>query len=194
MLFNAIPDQQLVSMYLKGEERAFEELLNRHKDRIYTQVMIMVRDEDVADDIFQETFMKVIRTLKEGKYNEEGKFLPWLMRISHNLAIDYFRKNKKMPVVRSDEDNDVFATLTHDGLNVEQAWIREVIHDDIHKLIDQLPEEQREVVMLRHFAGLSFKEISDQCNVSINTSLGRMRYALINMRKLMEKHNISLTR
>lgn len=187
-------DQQLVSLYLNGNEAAIEELVKRHKDRIYTQIVIMVRDEELSNDLFQETFMKAIRTLKEGRYNEEGKFLPWILRIAHNLAIDYFRRNKKMPLTRSDDNYDVFASMAQGDLNVEESWIAEIINNDIHKLIAELPEEQREVVMLRHFSGLSFKEISVQCNVSINTSLGRMRYALINMRKLMEKNNISLSR
>ncbi len=194
MQFNILTDQQLVSSYLSGKEIAFEELLKRHKERIFTQIIVMVRDEELANDLFQEAFMKAIRTLKEGRYNEEGKFLPWILRIAHNLTIDHFRRNKKMPLVRSDEDRDVFATIPLDELNVEETWIDDIINTDIHKLINELPAEQREVVMLRHFSGMSFKEISEQCNVSINTSLGRMRYALINMRKIMEKHNISLTK
>jgi len=194
MQFNILTDQQLVSFYLSGKEIAFEELLKRHKERIFTQIIVMVRDEELANDLFQEAFMKAIRTLKEGRYNEEGKFLPWILRIAHNLTIDHFRRNKKMPLVRSDEDRDVFATIPLDELNVEETWIDDIINTDIHKLINELPPEQREVVMLRHFSGMSFKEISEQCNVSINTSLGRMRYALINMRKIMEKHNISLTK
>ncbi len=187
-------DQELVNSYLKGNESAFEVLLKRHKERIYTQIVLMVRDNEVADDIFQETFVKVIRTLKQGKYNEEGKFLPWVLRIAHNLTIDHFRRNKKMPMVRSDDDYDVFGTIAQEDLNVEEKWIEQIIHHDIRKLIDELPQEQREVVLMRHYLGLSFKEISDQCNVSINTSLGRMRYALINMRKMVEKHNISLSK
>jgi len=191
---NLVSDQELVSKYLKGNEAAFELLLKRHKDRIYTQIILMVRDRELADDIFQETFMKVIRTLKQGKYNEEGKFLPWVLRIAHNLAIDHFRKTKKMPKVRSDENFDVFASIADNEKNIEDVWIEDIIHEDVRQLIDELPEEQREVVMMRHFSGMSFKEISERCNVSINTSLGRMRYALINMRKLIEKNNITLTK
>ncbi|NEN22391.1 sigma-70 family RNA polymerase sigma factor [Cryomorpha ignava] len=189
-----VSDQELVSAYLKGNETAFEILLKRHKDRIFTQIVLMVRDREVADDIFQETFMKAIRTLKQGKYNEEGKFLPWVLRIAHNLSIDHFRKAKKMPKVRSDENFDVFAGIANDEKNVEDVWIEDIIHGDIRQLIDELPEEQKEVVMMRHYNNMSFKEISDRCNVSINTSLGRMRYALINMRKLIEKNNITLTK
>jgi RNA polymerase sigma-70 factor (ECF subfamily) len=194
MRLDNLTDKELVSLYLSGNDTAFEELLCRHKDRIYTQIVVMVKDDEVADDIFQETFMKVIRTLKAGRYNEEGKFLPWILRIAHNLTIDHFRKAKKMPAVRSDDNYDVFATIPRDDMNVEDSWVRDIIHEDVRKLIEELPEEQREVVMMRHYGGLSFKEISEQCNVSINTSLGRMRYALINMRKMIEKNNISLTR
>lgn len=189
-----LSDRELVSLYLNGNESAFEILLKRHQDRIYTQIFLMVRDSELADDIFQETFMKVIRTLKQGKYNEEGKFLPWTLRIAHNLTIDHFRRNKKMPKVRSDENYDVFAAISNDEKNIEDAWIEDIIHHDVRQLIEELPEEQREVVMMRHYEGMSFKEISQRCNVSINTSLGRMRYALINMRKLIEKNNITLTR
>lgn len=185
-------DQELVISYLNGNESAFEVLLKRHQERIYTQIVLMVRDNEMADDIFQETFVKVIRTLKQGKYNEEGKFLPWVLRIAHNLAIDHFRRNKKMPMQRSDDEYDVFGTIAQEDLNVEERWIESIIHHDVRKLVDQLPQEQKEVVMMRHYLGLSFKEIADQCNVSINTSLGRMRYALINMRKMVEKHNIIL--
>ena len=194
MQLQTYSDQELVKQYLNGKESAFEVLLNRHKDRIYTQIMIMVKDEELADDIFQDTFIKVINTLKQGKYNEEGKFLPWILRISHNLAIDHFRKQKKMPAVRADENFDVFATLSQEEKNIEDQWIEDQIYSDVRKLIEMLPDEQREVVMMRHYGGLSFKEISEQSNVSINTSLGRMRYALINMRKFIQEKNIVLTK
>ena len=187
-------DRELVQHYLEGNESAFEVLLQRHKDRIYMQIVMLVRDNEVADDIFQETFVKVINTLKAGKYNEEGKFLPWVLRIAHNLIIDHYRRQKKMPKVRSDDDYDVFATIPMEERNVEDTWIRDIIHEDVRKLILELPEEQQEVVMMRHYGGLSFKEIAERSNVSINTSLGRMRYALINMRKIIDKHNISLTK
>ncbi len=187
-------DQELIQSYLNGNDNAFDLLLKRHQDRIYTQIVLLVRDNEVADDIFQETFMKAIRTLKMGRYNEEGKFLPWILRIAHNLSIDHFRRNRKMPTVRSDDDYDVFGTIPQDDLNVEEQWITDLIHSDVRKLIDFLPEEQREVVLMRHYEGLSFKEIAEKSNVSINTSLGRMRYALINMRKIVEQKNIILSR
>ncbi|MFN2423211.1 MAG: RNA polymerase sigma factor [Cryomorphaceae bacterium] len=187
-------DQELVQSYLNGNDNAFEVLLKRHQERIYTQIVVLVRDNEVADDIFQETFVKAIRTLKQGKYNEEGKFLPWVLRIAHNLSIDHFRKAKKMPAVRSDENYDVFGSIAQDDMNVEEQWVTDIIHSDVRKLVENLPKEQRDVVMMRHYDGLSFKEISEKCNVSINTSLGRMRYALINMRKMIEQKNISLTK
>jgi len=155
---------------------------------------MLVRDEELANDIFQETFVKVVRTLKLGRYNEEGKFLPWVMRIAHNLSIDHFRRSKKMPFVRENEDYDPFASIPREEKNVEDQWIDDVINEDVRKLVDELPEEQREVVMMRHYGGMSFKEIAERSNVSINTSLGRMRYALINMRKMIEKHDIKLTK
>jgi len=191
---NSATDQELVRLYLEGNESAFEALLSRHKDRIYTQVYMLVRDEELANDIFQETFVKVIRTLKMGRYNEEGKFLPWVMRIAHNLSIDHFRKSKKMPYVRESDDYSPFASIPRDEKNVEDEWIDNVINEDVRKLVEELPEEQREVVMMRHYGGMSFKEIAERSNVSINTSLGRMRYALINMRKMIEKHDIKLTK
>lgn len=189
-----LSDRELVSAYLKGNDPAFEVLLKKHQDRIYSQIMMLVRDDAIADDIFQETFMKAIRTLKKGKYNEEGKFLPWVLRIAHNLAIDHFRKAKRMPKVRSDDNYDVFAPISHSDKNVEEAWIDDIIHADVRTLIEELPPEQKEVVMMRHYGEMSFKEISERCNVSINTSLGRMRYALINMRKMIEANKITLTK
>ncbi|MCA1752311.1 MAG: sigma-70 family RNA polymerase sigma factor, partial [Flavobacteriales bacterium] len=158
-------DQELVQSYLNGNDNAFEVLLKRHQERIYTQIVVLVRDNEVADDIFQETFVKAIRTLKQGKYNEEGKFLPWVLRIAHNLSIDHFRKAKKMPAVRSDENYDVFGSIAQDDMNVEEQWVTDIIHSDVRKLVENLPKEQRDVVMMRHYDGLSFKEISEKCNV-----------------------------
>jgi len=187
-----LDDQELVRQYLDGKSSAFEILLSRHKERIFTHIIVMVKNKSLAEDIFQETFIKVINTLRKGKYNEEGKFLPWVMRIAHNLVIDHFRRNKKMPMVRSDENYDVFATIKRDDENVEQLLINGQIDSDVKKLIEHLPKEQREVVIMRHYLSMSFKEISEKTNVSINTALGRMRYALINLRKLVEENKIEL--
>jgi RNA polymerase sigma-70 factor (ECF subfamily) len=187
-------DQQLVQQYLKGEEKAFEKLLTRHKRKVWTHIFLLVRDRDLTEDIFQDTFIKVVHTLKSGRYSEEGKFLPWVMRIAHNLVIDHFRRTKKMPLVRSNDEHDVFATLSQPGKNVEQRMVNVQIDTDVRKLIDHLPPEQREVVLMRTYLGMSFKEISEHTDVSINTALGRMRYALINMRKLIKENEMSLDR
>jgi RNA polymerase sigma-70 factor (ECF subfamily) len=186
-------DRDLVLMYINGNDQAFETLLKRHKNQVYTKILTLVRDRDVADDLFQETFIKVIHTLKEGRYNEEGKFLPWVLRIAHNLAIDFFRKGKKMHMVRSDDYNDVFATISNNDLHIEDQLCRDQTLADVKKLIRQLPDDQRAVVMMRHYYNMSFKEIAETCDISINTALGRMRYALINMRKMVDEQNIVLT-
>lgn len=191
---NLVSDQELVSAYLQGSESSFEVLLKRHQERIFIQIRSMIRDRDIADDIFQETFVKAIRTLKLGKYNEEGKFLPWILRIAHNLSVDHYRKNKKMPKNRSTDTFDIFSVIPRDEMNVEDKMVEDIIHEDLRKIIEFLPPDQKQVVMLRHYGGLSYREIAEQCDVSINTSLGRMRYALINMRKLIAEHNIVLTK
>lgn len=187
-------DQELVNDYLNGNEKAFERLLGRHKRKVWSHIFLLVRDRELTEDIFQDTFIKVVNTLKSGRYNEEGKFLPWVMRIAHNLVIDHFRKVKKMPTVRSNEDHDVFATIAQPGKNVEQQLVNVQIDADVRKLIDHLPDEQRQVVMMRTYLGMSFKEISEHTEVSINTALGRMRYALINMRKMIAEHDMTLDR
>lgn len=187
-------DQELVRQYLAGEELAFETLLNRHKRKVWSHVYLLVRDRELTEDIFQDTFIKVVHTLKAGKYNEEGKFLPWVMRIAHNLVIDHFRRNKKMPLVRGNDDHDVFATVAQPGRNVEQRMVDLQIDADVRNMIDHLPEEQREVVIMRTYLGMSFKDIAEHTEVSINTALGRMRYALINMRKMVKQHGIMLER
>jgi RNA polymerase sigma factor (sigma-70 family) len=191
---SVLNDQELVRLYLEGNESAFETLLHRHKRKIWSHIYLMVRDREVTEDLFQEAFIKVVHTLKSGRYNEEGKFLPWVMRIAHNLVIDHFRRNKKMPMVRSNDDHDVFATHSQPGKNQEQQMVNMQIDEDVRKLIDHLPEEQREVVIMRTYLGMSFKEIAEQTDVSINTALGRMRYALINMRKMIKQHDILLER
>jgi RNA polymerase sigma-70 factor (ECF subfamily) len=187
------PDRELVRSYLAGKDEAFETLLKRHKNQVYTKIFMLVKDHDVADDIFQDTFIKVINTLRSGRYNEEGKFLPWVLRIAHNLSIDHFRKGKKMPSVRSDEYNDVFATIDNDEMHIEDQMCWDQTLSDVKSLLQYLPDEQREVVLMRHYYGMSFKEIAESCDISINTALGRMRYALINLRKVIEQKNITLT-
>lgn len=187
-------DHELVSGYIRGEEQNLEILLERHQKKVYGYIYNLCKKRDLCEDIFQETFVKVIHTLKSGKYNEEGKFLPWVMRIAHNLVIDHYRKKAKMPRAESkNEDFDIFSTIRISDRNVQDEIIDLQILDSVKKLIDFLPEEQREVVLLRHYKELSFKEIADQTNVSINTALGRMRYALINLRKLIEDHEIVLS-
>ncbi|MFZ1686800.1 MAG: sigma-70 family RNA polymerase sigma factor [Flavobacteriales bacterium] len=189
-----LSDTELVQLYIQGNEQAFESLLHRHKRKVWSHIYLMVREREATEDLFQETFIKVVNTLKGGKYNDEGKYLPWVMRIAHNLVIDHFRRNKKMPLVRSNEEHDVFATVSQPDKNVEQRMVNVQIDEDVRRLIDQLPSEQREVVIMRTYLNMSFKEIADHTDVSINTALGRMRYALINMRKLIGKHEMVLER
>ncbi len=190
----SIDDQELVLNYLQGDESAFETLLHRHKRKVWSHIYLLVRDRELTEDLFQETFIKVVNTMKGGKYTEEGKFLPWVLRIAHNLVIDQFRRSKKMPLVRGNDDHDVFASIQQPGQNAEQRLVNGQIDADVRKLIDHLPEEQREVVIMRTYLNMSFKEIAEHTDVSINTALGRMRYALINMRKLIDKHDIALER
>lgn len=192
MQVTPLNDQQLISNYLEGDEKAFEELLSRHKQRIYTSIYLFVKDQSLAEDIFQEVFIKIIDTLRKGKYNHEGKFLQWALRISYNMCVDYFRRNKRRPKVSPTETFDIFDVLQSSERNAEQSIIRSQTHDKIRTLVDMLPPEQREVVILRHYADMSFKEIAKLTRVSINTALGRMRYALINIRKLVEEREIVL--
>lgn len=193
MHLNQFDDQQLVVEYIKGNESAFELLLKRHYDKVFNYIVYMLKDRQLAEDVFQETFCKAIFTLKSGKYNEEGKFLPWIMRIAHNLIVDQFRRIKKMPCIEPrDEEHDIFGTLRVYDNNIQDKLIENEIYTDIKKIVDQLPEDQREVVLMRHYADMSFKEIAEATNVSINTALGRMRYALLNIRKTIEKNHITL--
>jgi RNA polymerase sigma-70 factor (ECF subfamily) len=189
-----LEDRELVKLYLDGTESALAELLERYQSKVFTHIILLVKDREIAEDIFQDTFIKVINTLRSGRYNEEGKFLPWVTRIAHNLSIDHFRRSKKMPMSRSDEDYDVFASVSMNDDTIEDKIVEEQIHSDVKRLIDLLPAEQREVVMMRHYQGMSFKEIAEATDVSINTALGRMRYAVLNMRKIVEEKNIILTR
>jgi len=193
MRASALSDQELVRMYLEGKESAFEALLHRHKNKVFTHIYIKVKDRDLAEDIFQDTFIKVVNTLKAGKYNEEGKFFPWLMRIAHNLVIDHFRRNKKMPKVRESEDFSPFSILDNGETSVDDIMITDQIHEDVRSLVKLLPDEQQEVVIMRHYKGMSFKDIAESTDVSINTALGRMRYALINMRKIAAEKEMILT-
>ncbi len=193
MQYELISDANLVSNYIKGEESALEILINRHKQKVYSFIYSKVFDRDIAEDIFQDTFIKVIKTLKRGSYNEEGKFLPWVMRISHNLVIDFFRKNKRMPKFDNAGEFSIFSVLSDTSLNAEKSIIKEQVETDVRRLVDELPQDQKEVLLMRIYNDMSFKEISDRTGVSINTALGRMRYALINLRKIIDKHNIILT-
>jgi RNA polymerase sigma-70 factor (ECF subfamily) len=192
MDYSKCTDQELVVLYISGKDLAFEQLMARHKNRVYTKIYLMVKDREITEDIFQDCFIKVINTLRKGKYNDEGKFLPWVLRIAHNLVIDYFRKGKKMPTVRSDENYDVFSTIKHDDLHVEDQIVKDQIMGDVKKLIKELPQDQKEVVLMRIYYKMSFKEISVTLDISINTALGRMRYALINLRKIVDEKNMNL--
>ncbi len=188
-----LQDSQLVQQYIAGNEQALEQLVYRHKQRVYSFIYSKVLDRDITEDIFQDTFIKVIRTLKRGRYNEEGKFLPWVMRISHNLIIDHFRRNTRMPKFEERDDFSIFSVLGDASLNAERQMIKDQVENDVKGLIEELPEDQKNVLVMRIYKDMSFKEISEQTGVSINTALGRMRYALINLRKLVEKHDIILT-
>jgi RNA polymerase sigma factor (sigma-70 family) len=188
-----VQDQELVHNYINGHEEALSVLVTRHQQKVYTYIRMLVKDSALAEDIFQDVFVKVIHTLKSGNYNEEGKFLPWIMRIAHNLSIDHFRKAKRIPVVQPKDDFDIFRTLRIEEDNVEDKMIRDQILTDVKKLIRELPAEQQEVLILRHYADMSFQEIADFTNVSINTALGRMRYALINLRKIVKQKDVILS-
>ncbi len=187
-------DYELVQEFVNGNPTSIEVLINRHKNRVFTYILLIVKNEHLAEDIFQDTFIKVINSLKNGKYKDNGRFLSWVVRIAHNLIIDHFRKEKQLNTFSNDDyEKDIFNSRKMSDKNVEDFIIEDQIHTDIRKLVEQLPDDQKQVILLRHFGGLSFKEIADQTDVSINTALGRMRYALINLRKLIEKHKISLT-
>lgn len=184
-------DQELVNLYIHGNESALSTLVHRHKKKLFSYILITVKDKSLAQDIFQDTYFKVIQTLKRGQYNEEGKFLPWTMRIAHNLIIDTFRRDKRMPMISGGTNSDgeeynIFSMIGSGDKNMEENIVHDQIRKDIRKLVEQLPMEQKEVLIMRHYYDMSFKEIADQTNVSINTALGRMRYALINLRKIIE--------
>ncbi|OUR90711.1 RNA polymerase subunit sigma-24 [Flavobacteriales bacterium 34_180_T64] len=193
MRHELITDAVLVKNYIDGDESSLSVLIHRHKQKIYSFIYSKVFDRDVTEDVFQDTFIKVIKTLKLGKYNEEGKFLPWVMRIAHNLVIDYFRKNNRMPKFDNSGEFSIFSVLGDQALNAEKQLIKDQVECDLRRLIEELPEDQKDVLVMRMYQDMSFKEISERTGVSINTALGRMRYALINLRKVIDKNNIILT-
>lgn len=193
MANNQLPDGILVQQYVAGNEQALSQLIERHQSRIYGFIYSKLNDRDLCDDIFQDTFIKVIKNLKTKSYNEEGKFLPWVIRIAHNLIVDHYRKNKKMPMTRETETYSIFEFIKDNSSTMEGQMITEQVEEDLKRLIEELPNDQKEVLVMRMYEDLSFKEISEQTGVSINTALGRMRYALMNLRKLIEKNQIVLT-
>lgn len=192
MDFQLTSDQDLIHLYISGDEAGLQELIRRYQAKIYTSIYLLVKDEYLAEDIFQDTFIKVINTLKAGRYNEEGKFLPWVIRIAHNLVIDHFRREKRTPVINNGDDFDIFEVLGRYDESIEDRLVREQTHRDLKALIHLLPSEQKEVLIMRHYGDLSFKEIADITEVSINTALGRMRYALNNLRKMLQSKESSL--
>lgn len=194
MYQSKLSDYELVQQFVSGNQSSIEVLINRHKNRVYTYIFLLVKNEHLAEDIFQDTFIKVIRSLRNGKYQDNGKFVSWVTRIAHNLVIDHFRKKKNMNTISNEQNEmDIFNSQKFSDYTIEDNIIQHQITNDVKKLIDELPPEQREVVIMRHYMGLSFKEIAEDTGVSINTALGRMRYALINLRKIIEEKKISLT-
>lgn len=189
-----LADDQLVAAYANGNNEAFDALLNRHKDRVFSYILHIVKDREQAEDIFQETFVKAIMTIKQGRYTDSGKFSAWISRIAHNLIIDFYRQEKAENTVST--DSDVTDMLNRRDLaenNIEDRLVSEQIQEDVRRIIDALPESQREVLMMRYYRDMSFKEIAEATNVSINTALGRMRYAILNMRRIAQENNIVLT-
>lgn len=183
----SLNDSELLSLYIVGNEEAFEELLNRHKDRVFTTIYLIVKDRYTAEDLMQEVFIKAIRTIKSGRYNEEGKFLPWILRIAHNLSIDHFRKAKRYPTIIMEDGSSLFNSLEFSEASIENEHIKQDTHNLLKAFIKELPDTQREVLIMRHYMKMSFQEIADATDVSINTALGRMRYALINLKKKFEQ-------
>ena len=192
MLLSNLSDQELVKNYINGDNSSFEVLLNRHKNRVFAFIMSKIKNKDLSEDIFQDTYVKVVNSLQKGKYNEEGKFLPWVMRIAHNLVIDHFRKQNKMQMIRSNNDFDIFDVIKDSKINADEKLIKDQIFSDLNSLIDKLPYDQKEVLKMRYYEELSFKKIAEHFDISINTALGRMRYALINLRALSKRHHVDL--
>lgn len=192
MMYDKLNDNELVALYKSGDTKAFEILLSRNQQKVFNYIYALVKDKALADDIFQDTYIKVINTLQNGAYHDEGKYIQWVMRIAHNLVIDYYRKNQRFPIMRTDDSFDIFDFIDSREESAEQKIIKDQTHSDVKRLIMMLPEEQRKVLVMRHWADMSFKEIADRTGVSINTALGRMRYALINMRRLAEENSVAL--
>src|SRR3954465_3509452 len=185
-------DNELIHLFTDGSLEALEALVLRHKDKLYTSILFLVKDKYLAEDIFQDVLIKIIDTIRGGRYTEEGKFLPWAMRIAHNLCVDHFRKVKRTPAIKTSDDRDIFEVINFTEDGADQKMMKRQSHDRVRQMLDLLPEDQREVIVLRHYADLSFKEIAALTNCSINTALGRMRYGLINLRKMMQEKQISL--
>jgi RNA polymerase sigma-70 factor (ECF subfamily) len=190
---NVLTDNELIAKYLDGNHQMLECLISRHQKKVFSYILIIVKDKAIAEDIFQDTFIKIINTIRSGYYKEEGKFIQWAMRIAHNLTIDHFRRIKKIPTIENKDDFNIFDTIKVYDESIEEKMITEQIHADVKSLLEMLPDEQKEVIILRHYADMSFKDIAEHTNVSINTALGRMRYALINMRKIMKEKSIQLS-
>ncbi len=188
-----LSDQQLISNYLNGDRSSLEHIIKRHQNKVFGYILMMIKDKSLAEDIFQDTYIKVVKKLQSGSYKEEGKFLQWVMRIAHNLVIDHFRQSGRVSMARGSTDYDIFDTIDMMEGSVEDEMITKQIHKDVRKLIRYLPDEQKRVLIMRHYGNMSFKEISRITDVSINTALGRMRYALINLRKLIEEKKLVLT-
>jgi RNA polymerase sigma factor (sigma-70 family) len=193
MNYLLINDQELINMYLSGNHACFETLINRYKSKVFTYIYLNVKNRHLAEDLFQETFIKVINSLRTGTYNDKSRFLSWVLRIAHNLIIDYYRMSKRIPLVENNDKYDIFNTIQIFDECEEEKMVTDQIHKDVKKLLDMLPDEQREVVVMRHYADMSFKEIAEQTNVGIYTALGRMRYALVNLRKLVKEKGIILS-
>jgi RNA polymerase sigma factor (sigma-70 family) len=187
-----LTDNELIQQFQEGNTRAFDALIDRHQERIYNAILFMVKDSYLAEDLIQDIFIKIIHNLKLNKYNDEGKFLPWALRIAHNFCVDHFRKVKRTPTIKTSDDQDLFEVIKHADHSADYKMTRSQTHRNIQELVDLLPEEQREIIVLRHYANLSFKEIAQMTNCSINTALGRMRYGLINLRKMMNERGMSL--
>jgi len=192
MKANLLSDNELIVCFASGDSKSLEVLIDRHQKKIFGYIYMIVNNRDVAEDIYQDTFLKVIHTIRSGQYNEEGKFIQWIMRIAHNLSIDYFRKENKMPTYSPNDEFDIFNLIGGTEPSKEELMITNQIHADVRGVVDLLPAEQKEIVYMRFYQNMSFKDIAENCDISINTALGRMRYALINMRKIVNKNNIIL--